>query len=117
MTRITFGAIPSFSITDQRFDLSGRFANDADGVALGIGEVDVPFSAERDPLGPGQLGQLRWSAVSGVATLPGPGQMLIGQGSHIDSVDSVSFSECQDQRPLLIEVEGPWTVERSPLHR
>ena len=62
---ISIGTIPFCSVSDQRFNLASRLANDANRMALGIGEVDIAFEAQRDPLGARQLGQLGRSAVIG----------------------------------------------------
>ena len=109
------GAVGHFSVADQGVDGAGCLADDADRVALGIGQVDVAIGASGNPLGTAELCFLGITTVAAESLLPGAGNVVQGLFVEIDSIDGIAFPQGQHQLSISGVIESSRAIQgRAP---
>src|SRR5512143_4011712 len=86
----TVAALPR---ADNGRDHAGPEIDAADGVALGVGEIETPVGRPGDPLRPRELRRLRGSSVARIARLAGSRDVPDAPGARVDPVHRVALSQ------------------------
>ena len=85
----------------------------ADGVALGVGQVNVALRTDADALGTGERRFFGRAAVAGESLFAGAGDVADFAGfGHVDAHDLVPLTQGQPQVALGVEIDGTRAVER-----
>src|SRR5579885_2547112 len=109
--RIAIRAVAALAGAHYRGDNAAREVDTADGVALGVGDVQAVVRRPGDSLGPVQLGQPGRAAVPGMALFSGSGHVLDAPGALVDAVHRVAFAQNQVEVALGIGGDGPRAVQ------
>jgi len=103
--RVAIGAIALVASAGDEIKFAGLKIDHTDGVAFGVGEVDISIRGDCDPLGSGERGSLGGAAISGEAFFAGAGNVMDGRGFHIDLVDGVAFAQGEVHVACFIEID------------
>src|SRR5262249_57445936 len=92
LQRIAHRSVTALTRTEHRRDHAALQVNAADGVALGIRDVDPAVSRVRDSLGPGELGFFGGTAIACIALFAGAREVIDSPGVRIDAIDSIALA-------------------------
>jgi len=109
------GTVAFITVADDGFHNFRLCAIDSDGMAFGIGEPDITIWRDGNSFGSGKLGVSSWSTISGVATFSGAGEVLQCAFFEVDSEESISFAEGEEESIVTIEVECSGAIQGSAI--
>lgn len=108
----TIRAIAFLAVADQRFDHAALLSNDANRVALGVGQIDVARWSERDALWSGERCRFGRATVADVARLTSPCEVMQRTRFQVYAIDRVALAQCEIQAAFAVEVECSRAIER-----
>lgn len=109
------GTVAFVTVADDGFDNFGLCPVDSNGMAFGVGEPDITIWRDGNSFGSCELGVARGSAISGVATFSGAGEVMECAFFEVNFEECISFAEGEEECVVTIEIECSGAIQGSAI--